>query len=77
MPEVVEFTILDETEYTDRTQPARPFPAIMVTFQLPDGRVSSVSIPKEKYTKEYRNKVIAEQVKKMVVKPPEVVRMPI
>jgi hypothetical protein len=59
----VEFTVLDETEFIDRSDPQKPKEMVLVTFQTPDGRVDSIALPKAGYTKESRNKAIAERIK--------------
>jgi len=71
----IEFEILDESRYWDTEDPAKPVEKIMVTFQLPDGRVETVRIPSAGYTKEIRNKAIAEAIGKMPKSPREKVRI--
>jgi len=73
---MIEFDIRDETEYTDMTDPKNPVVKIMVTFQLPDGRVYSLPIDKKIYTKEERNRRIRDFIKKLPPAPTERVRMP-
>jgi len=71
-----EFEILDETKYLDTEDPTKPVQKMMVTFQLPDGRVETVRIPAAGYTKEIRNKAIVEAISKMPKSPREKVRIP-
>jgi len=59
-----EATVLDETEFIDRSDATNPVTRVLVTFQTADGRVDSVSLPKKDYSKDVRNKAIADQVKK-------------
>jgi hypothetical protein len=71
-----EFTILDESPYMNTEDPAKPYEAMMVTFQLPDGRVETLSLPAAGYTKEKRNAAIVEKIKKMGPSKWEKVRVP-
>jgi len=57
--------ILDESPYMDTTDPAKPVDMMMVTFQLPDGRVDTVKLLREGYTPEKRNKAVQERAAKM------------
>jgi hypothetical protein len=58
-------TILDESRYMDTTDPAKPVPSILVTFQLPDGRVETVSIPEAGYSPDRRNTAVRNRAAKM------------
>jgi hypothetical protein len=71
----VEFTVIDETEFVDRTDPGNPVERILVTYQTPEGRVGSQSFLKKGYDKNLRNKTIADLLKKSPPRPPEHVKM--
>jgi len=58
-------TILDQTDFVDRTDPSKPVDKVLVTFQLPDGRVSSVVVERAGFTADKRNAAIREALKGM------------
>jgi len=58
-------TILDESQYMDTTDPANPIPSILVTFQLPDGRVETVSLPEKGYDAPKRDAAVRDRARKM------------
>jgi len=60
----VEFTVLDETTFVDKTDPRNPVEKVLVTFQTPDGRVDSLAMEKAGLTPDKRNRLIADQIKK-------------
>jgi hypothetical protein len=72
----VEFEILDESPYLDTEDPAKPVRKIMVTFQLPDGRVETLRLLEAGYSTDVRNKAIVEAIQKMPKSPRERVRIP-
>jgi len=72
----IEFTILDESPYLDTEDPAKPVQKIMVTFQVPDGRVETIKLLAAGYTKEARNKAIVDLIQKLPKSPRETVRIP-
>ncbi|MEM2174379.1 MAG: hypothetical protein ABIM21_00455 [candidate division WOR-3 bacterium] len=68
MPEVI---ILDKTEIIDRSDPTKPIPKILITFQLPDGRIGMVSVEKAKATTENIKAAIAAEIQRMGTLPRE------
>lgn len=60
----LEVTILDETTYLDRSDPLRPVEKVLITFQTPDGRVDSLSLPTAGLTREGRNRALKEHIAK-------------
>ena len=58
-------TILDESPFLDTTDPAKPVEMVMVTFQLPDGRVDTVKLPKEGYDTNKRNTALKKRAAEM------------
>jgi hypothetical protein len=58
-------TILDESRYMNTTDPANPIPSVLVTFQLPDGRVETVSLPEKGYDTTKRDAAVRDRAKKM------------
>lgn len=71
----VEFTVVDETEFVDRTDPSKPVEKVLVTYQDVSGRVGSLSLPKAGYTKDVRNRAIADLIKKSPARPFERVKV--
>lgn len=59
----VEVTILDQTDYLDRTDAQKPVPRVLVTFQTEDGRVDSLSLPKAGLTEDRIKAAIRDRIK--------------
>ncbi len=71
----VEFTVIDATDFVDRTDPNKPKDMVLVTYQdAATGRVGSISIPKGT-TPDQRNRLIADAIKKAPARPFERVRV--
>jgi len=49
---VVDVRVLDVTEYADRSNPLLPVQRVLVTYVAPDGRLSSLSLAKDRATRE-------------------------
>ena len=60
-----EVKILNKTEYKDMSNPAKPVPMVMVMFQLPDMRVSSVKVPKAENSEENIKKAIKKRIEEL------------
>lgn len=71
----VDIDIIDETDFNDLSIPGKPVVRVLVTFQRVDGTVDSIQLPREGYTKDKRNKAIAEKIRKTPPKVRERVRV--
>ena len=58
-------TILDESPFLDTTDPAKPIETIMITFQLPDGRVDTVKLPSSGYDVNKRDAAVKKRAAEM------------
>jgi hypothetical protein len=56
---------LDESPFLDTTDPAKPVQMVMITFQLPDGRVDTVKLPKEGYDVNKRDVALRKRAAEM------------